>query len=81
MEFVLNFQKDLCGAIRNKRNVSAELDRIAIALLGMKKNSLACKLLGSAPLRLRKIAFAVFQPRGFPSPFVLFPAAVKVTDK
>src|ERR1700733_9771744 len=75
----LHLQNDVRGALCNQWHVAAELDRVTQTLLGMEKNSLARDLIRPEPLWLCEISFLIASRPGFPSPFVLFPAAIKVT--
>ena len=55
---LLDFQDHMRGAFGDKRRVTAELDRIAKALLGVEQNGLAGDLVRSKPQRLREIPLA-----------------------
>src|SRR6202035_4828030 len=66
---------------RDKRRVTAELDGVAEALLGMEENDLAPDRIRSEPRWLREIALGVFQLRGLPAPLVLLPAALEVPQE
>ncbi len=78
---LLHLQDHMRAALGDQRGVTAELDRVAEALLGMEENGPALDLLGSKPQWLREIALGVLKLRRCPSPFVFLPAAIEVPQQ
>ena len=60
--------------------IAAELKRIAEPLLGVQENGFSGNLFSAEPQRLYEVSVRSLLLYGFPSPFVLPPAALKVTN-
>ena len=81
MQRLWNLQNHAGATLQHQWHIAAELYRVSKTLLGMEEKCLTSDLVRPAPQRLGKIAPCVFQLLGFPSPFVLFPAAIEVADE
>ena len=80
MQRLWDLQNHAGATLQYQWHIAAELYRVSKTLLGMEENCLTSDLVRSAPQRLGK-TLCVFQLLGFPSPFVLFPAAIEVADE
>src|SRR5580692_9546494 len=80
-KWLLHLEDNAHAAAREQRNIAAELQRVAKALLGVKQNGLAGDLIRPEPERLRKLSLPFGQLFGFPTPLILLEAASKVANK
>ena len=80
-ERLLNLQNHARAALRHEWNIAAELDCVAKTLLSVHKNGLPRDFALSRPSRLRETALDIRQLLGLPSPFIVFPAVIKVAEQ